>query len=188
MTRLASTSRIATVSSSATASDRMPGTSRVPLRTCRSWPPPWTSGHELGVAAGQQGADPEGPPTLWPETVIRSAPDSSNRTGRWATACTASVWNGTPCSRATAASSATGCTVPTSLLAHMTLTRATSSELDERRAQAVDREVSAPVGLEPGRPSRPRAATRYSTGSSTAWCSMPLTTSRVRAGRRRRAA
>ena len=52
---------------------------------------------------------------------------AAKSTGSAPTACTASVWNGTPNSCAIAASSAIGCTVPTSLLAHITLTTAAAS-------------------------------------------------------------
>ena len=79
-----------------------------------------------------------------------------------------------------AASSATGCTVPTSLLAHMTLTRATSSaaaRLSRRSSTATWPQRSGSSQL-----TEAPCPTRNSTGSSTAWCSMALTTSRVRAG------
>ena len=56
-----------------------------------------------------------------------SAPLAAKSTGSCAAACTASVWKGMPYSCATAASSATGWTVPTSLFAHITLTTATWS-------------------------------------------------------------
>ena len=59
--------------------------------------------------------------------VIASAPLAANPTGSWPAAWTASVWKGMPCSRASAASSAIGCTTPTSLFAHITVTRATPS-------------------------------------------------------------
>ncbi len=70
---------------------------------------------------------PVGPPTLWPLTLSRSAPLAAKSTSTWPTAWTASVWKGIPAALATWASWATGMTVPTSLLAHMTLTRATSA-------------------------------------------------------------
>ena len=59
--------------------------------------------------------------------VSASAPQAAKSTGSVQTACTASVWNGTPCSCAIAASSAIGCTVPISLFAHITLTSAVVS-------------------------------------------------------------
>ena len=181
MTRLASTSRLATVSSSATAkrvdAGRVEGAAAHLALLAAAVGDGARAGRRGGPAGRRR---PTGPPILWALTVIRSAPLSSKRTGRWATACTASVWNGTPCSRATAASSATGCTVPTSLLAHMTLATATPPGA-ERLAQAVDADVAAAVGLEPADRARPRASARYSTGSSTAWCSMPLATTPRRA-------
>ena len=62
-----------------------------------------------------------------PVIVIASAPESAKSTGTAPTACTASVCSGTPYSWAMSASSATGCTVPTSLFAHITLISATES-------------------------------------------------------------
>ena len=56
---------------------------------------------------------------------MRSAPLAAKSTGTCPAACTASVWKGTPNSWATSASARTSCTVPTSLLAHITDTRAT---------------------------------------------------------------
>ena len=54
-----------------------------------------------------------------------SAPDPAKSTGSWAAACTASLWNMIPRACAASARAAIGWTAPTSLLAHITLTRAT---------------------------------------------------------------
>ena len=70
---------------------------------------------------------PYGPPILWPETVIAARPEAAKSTGTWPKACTASACSGMSNSAATSASSRTGMIVPISLLAHMTVARATSS-------------------------------------------------------------
>ena len=115
------------MTAAATANARMAGASRVPERTSLSWPPPCSTGTGWTPRASSSAPAPTGPPNLCPVTVIASAPLPAKLTGSWPAACTASVWNGMPCSRASAASSAIGCTAPTSLLAHITVTRATAS-------------------------------------------------------------
>src|SRR5699024_5463410 len=70
---------------------------------------------------------PCGPPVLCPVTVNALTPLAAKSTSTCPNACTASVCTGIPNSLHTSASSATGLTVPTSLLAHMTLTSATLS-------------------------------------------------------------
>lgn len=69
---------------------------------------------------------PYGPPILCPVSVSAASPLAPKSTSAWPAACTASECIGTPYSRATAASSATGRTVPISLLAHIAVTSATS--------------------------------------------------------------
>jgi hypothetical protein len=64
---------------------------------------------------------------LCPVAVSAAAPEAAKSTGIWPIAWMASVWNGMPRAAASAASSATGCTVPTSLLAHMPVMTAISS-------------------------------------------------------------
>ena len=63
--------------------------------------------------------------------VTAVAPTSDRSTGTWPSACTASVWKGTPALRHAAAMSRTGWTVPTSLFAHMTETSAVRSAADD---------------------------------------------------------
>ncbi len=48
-----------------------------------------------------------------------STPSAATSMGSEPTTCTASVWNTAPCSWAMRASSATGCSVPTTLFAAM---------------------------------------------------------------------
>ena len=100
----------------------------------RSWPPPCSSGDSSAPRTATSAPTPTGPPSLWPVTVIRSRPLRAKSTGTWPTACTASECTGIPCSWAISTTSATGWTVPTSLLAHITLTSATDSRvvLDQR--------------------------------------------------------
>ena len=75
---------------------------------------------------------PLGAPTLWPEMLSAWTPRRPTSRSSQPAAWTASVWNGTPCARATAVSSAIGWTVPTSLLAYWMLTSVVSG----RRAAA----------------------------------------------------
>ena len=123
--RAASSSRRLAMTSAATANARMAGASSVPERTSLSWPPPCSTGTGWTPRASSSAPAPTGPPNLCPVMVIASAPLAAKLTGSWPAACTASVWNGMPCSRASAASSGIGCTTPTSLFAHITVTRAT---------------------------------------------------------------
>ena len=58
---------------------------------------------------------------MCPVTVSAVAPLPARLTGSCPAAWTASLWNGIWYSLATSASSATGCTVPTSLFADITL-------------------------------------------------------------------
>ena len=110
--------------------------------------------------------------------VSASAPLSAKCTGTCAAACTASVWNGIRCSAQTAASSATGAIVPTSLFAHITLTSATlpgSGPIAARRLSA----DTIPVPSTPIQPiSAPSWLASQCTESSTAWCSVAGTSTR----------
>ena len=114
-----------TVSWTAVAKARIAGVSSVPDLMSRSCPPPCSTGTGSTLRASSSAPTPTGPPSLWPVTLSASAPEAAKSTGSWAAACTASLCSGMPYSRAMAASSLTGWTVPTSLFAHMTLTRAT---------------------------------------------------------------
>ena len=105
---------------------RSPATSSVPERTSRSWPPPCSSGVHGDVAAEQQRADADRAAELVPgqrsarrrrTRRSRPAPGRPPAPRRCATGCRRSA--------AIAASSPTGCTVPTSLFAHITVTSAT---------------------------------------------------------------
>src|SRR5690606_30100055 len=119
---------------------------------------------------------------LWPETVIAASPEPPKSTGTWPNAWTASECSGTWNSAATSASSRTGRTVPISLLAHITVARATSSGLRDRasrRASGCTRPWPST-----GRYSTvaPSCSPSQWTASRTAWCSTGLARIRVRAG------
>ena len=70
---------------------------------------------------------PTGPPTLCAEMLIAASPDAWKSIGTCPYADTASQCTGTPWAAASATTSATGCSDPTSLLAQSSVTRATSS-------------------------------------------------------------
>ena len=124
----------------AVAKARIAGASRVPDLMSLSWPPPCSTGTGSVPRASSSAPAPTGPPSLCPVIVSASAPLSAKCTGTCAAACTASVCSGIRCSAQTAASSAIGAIVPTSLFAHITLTRATlsgSGAIAARRLSAV---------------------------------------------------
>ena len=58
--RAASASIDAVASTTAAAKPTMAGVSRVPDRTCRSWPPPWVERDELRTPPDDEGADADG--------------------------------------------------------------------------------------------------------------------------------
>ncbi len=154
-----------------------PATSAVPERMSRSCPPPCNNGTHVTSRRSSNAPTPGGPPNLCAATLIADSPLAAKSTGSWPTACTASLCIGTPYSAATSASSAAGMTVPTSLLAHITDTRATSSWLDSASRSAVtDTDPSASVGSQVT--SAPSCSTSQFTESSTAWCSTSLVTMR----------
>ena len=167
--RLASSLRRAVASSTATAKARIAGASRVPDRTSRSWPPPCSTGTRSAPLASSSAPTPTGPPILCAVMVSAVAPlparldrQLARPPGR------RHCGTGSRTRGATAASSATGCTVPTSLLAHITLIRprprvALDGLAQRRRARAGRRRRPAA-----SRPRRPRARPATRTLSSTA--------------------
>ena len=92
---------------------------------------------------------PVGPPNLWAATLIADSPLAVKSTGIWPTAWIASLCIGTSNSAATAASSAIGMMVPTSLLAHITDTSATSSWSCKRLPQRGRRDGAVGVDRQP---------------------------------------
>ena len=122
-----------------------------------------------------------GPPNLWAATLIADRPLAAKSTGIWPTAWIASLCIGTSNSAATAANSAIGMMVPTSLLAHITETSATSSwSCRAARSAAGATEPSASTGSHVT--SAPSCSTSHSTASRTAWCSTAVVTIRLRRG------
>ena len=176
-TRQANASCALTLISTAVAKATMPGTSSVPERTSRSWPPPCSRGVQATSRPSSSAPTPTGPPSLWP---VMDRPSAIPKwTGSWPMAWIASVWNGMPRERAVSASSATGCTVPTSLLAHMAVTRATSSSSVSASASGATRPAGSTGSQDTDAPS---CDSSQPTASSTAWCSADPDTTRVRAG------
>src|SRR5262249_23524661 len=147
------------------------GASSVPDLMSRSWPPPCSTGTGERLLPRISAPTPTGPPSLCAVTVMASAPERAKSTGSCAAACTASGGNGTPNSWATAASDETGCTAPTSLLAHITLTTAA----EEGSVSSAARSTSAPTRPSASTSSQcataPCVLQSHRTESNTAWCS-----------------
>ena len=80
---------------------------------------------------------PGGPPSLCADSDTRSASTCRSETSTLPAAWTASVWKRTPAARQARATSATGCSTPVSLLAHMRLHRPTSGPSAAKREAAV---------------------------------------------------
>ena len=180
--RAASAGCSATASATAAASAAARATDTVPERRRRSWPPPCTTASNVTSRRTSRAPTPTGAPTLCPETARVAAPDAAKSTGTAPRAWTASVCNGTPWSAASRAASATGWTVPISLLAHISVARAVRSGAAASAAPHAARSTrpSSSTGTSTG--SAPSCAASQSTTSRTAWCSMPVSTIRVRSG------
>jgi hypothetical protein len=177
--RAALVSRPSTAIRAAVAIPTAPATYGVPERMSRSCPPPCNNGIQVTSRRSSNAPTPGGPPNLCAATLIAESPLAANSTGSWPTACTASLCMGTPNSAAIAASSAIGMMVPTSLLAHITDTSATSSWLSSTsRSADADTEPSGAVGSQVT--SAPSCSTSQCTESSTAWCSTSVVTMRRR--------
>ena len=116
---------------------------------------------------------PLGPYILWADRLIRSTFQAATSTGMRPTAWTASQWKTTPRSRQRAPTSATGCSVPTSLFAAIIETRIVSG----RSAAATSPASTRPSGVRRRRASpRSRRARGVRQGSSTAGCSIAVVT------------
>ena len=112
--------------------------------------------------------------------VSASTPLAAKFTGTCPAACTASVWKGIWCPRATEASSAIGWIVPTSLFAHMTLISATEPGSAPMAARSVSggRKPSESTGSQVTSAASWLAS--HCAESSTAWCSIAVTSTRRR--------
>ena len=100
---------------------------------------------------------PFGPYILWAVRLSRSMPIASTSMGSFPAACTASVWNSTPFALHTLPISATGSTVPISLLANMTDTASVLSVMASATCSADTRpclSTSKYVTWKPSRSSR----------------------------------
>ena len=114
---------------------------------------------------------------------MASRPLAAKSTGSCPKACTASEWNGTPYARATAASSVIGCTVPTSLFAHITVTSATDCGVRGDRGLAGRPGATRPAASTGSHSTTaPSCSASHRAASSTAWCSTALARMRSRAG------
>ena len=166
----------AAASDSAVAVPAMPATFSVPARFCISWPPPTSSGWN-GVARRRYRMPlPFGPPNLCDDRLSASTPSRFTSSGIHPGACTASVWSSTRCpferpySRRSPASSATGCNVPTSLLASITL----ATTVVGRSAASNSSTCTRPEWSQPSHvTSKPRSS-RCWAACSPAWCSMEV--------------
>ena len=137
----------------------------------RSCPPPCWTGVSFTSRRTSSAPTPTGPPILCPVMAMVSSPEALKSTGRCPKAWTASEWTGIPCARAAATISATGWTLPTSLLAHMTVIKATAagSASISRCTASTGTTPSASTGSQTA--SAPSCFSSHSTVSSTAWCS-----------------
>ena len=150
----------------------MPGTFSVPARRLRSCPPPVWPAASRTPRRTHSAPTPLGPLSLCADSDSRSTPSSSTASGSLPADCTASVWNSAPRRRAAAASSATGCTVPISLLACMTETSTVSSVSAASSASGATMPLSATGTSDVFQPCRLNAFRVLSTAS----CSMALAT------------
>ena len=129
-----------------------------------------------------------GPPSLCAETASVLIPGRWASTGTAQNAWTASTWKGTPAASHRAASSATGCTVPTSLLAHITVTSATSAARSASSRSSCPGSTRPVASTSSQTSSAPSCAASHSAASDTAWCSTADRTMTVRRGSASRAA
>src|SRR6266704_1572350 len=161
-------------SSTAFPSPMMPGTFSVPGRMPNCWPPPWMMASTACRSRTISAPTPLGAPILWPEIVSKVQPASASETGILPSAWTASTWSGTPAARQRAATRATGCTTPTSLFTHITLTTATpraSAAASASSATAPDASTGRMISSPPSRATACAAA-------RTALCSIADTATR----------
>ena len=158
-----------------------PATSRVPERTPRSCPPPWRMGVGAAERSSRSAPMPTGPPILCAVIVIAVAPISAKSSGICPSAWTASMWKGTPSSAAAWPISRSGCRVPISLFAAMTLMSAVASGSRRSSARAASRSRRPVESTSRSTTSAPRSASQ-STESSTAWCSILVVSTRGRVG------
>ena len=114
--------------------------------------------------------------------VSASTPLAAKFTGTCPAACTASVWNGIWCLRATEASSAIGWIVPTSLFAHMTLIIATAPGSGAMAARSVSGDSRPVRSTGSQHTSAASWLASHCAESSTAWCSIAVISTLRRRG------
>ncbi len=181
--RSRSVSSRARASVAATAKASMSGVGRVPERMSRSWPPPCWTGVRTASRRTSRAPMPTGPPILCPVTARVVAPEAAKSTGTAPRAWTASVWNGTPWEAASAAASATGWTVPISLLTHIRVATATVSGSRARALSQACRSTEPSAWTGTRSTCAPSCSSSQAAASRTAWCSTPVSTIRWRSGR-----
>ena len=160
----------------------MEAVSRVPERTSRSCPPPCCTGVSFTARPSISAPTPTGPPILCPEMDMASSPEARKSTGTEPKAWTASEWTGTPARCASSTISATGWMLPTSLLAHITVTRAIEAGSRDSSASSTARSTTPSASTGSQDTSAPSCRSSHSTVSSTAWCSTAEHRMRVRCG------
>ena len=152
---------------SAAAKPAIPARFSRPALRARSWSAPGRSGSRRTPRRTSNAPIPVGPPNLCAVTDMRSMPDSSNAMGTRPIACAASTCSSTPRARHSAATVATGCTVPTSWLAHCRCTTAVSGPIAA---------ITASGSTRPPRSTPTTVAGPRSAQARTAECSTALTT------------
>ena len=167
--------------SAATPSPTTAGTFSVEARRRRSWLPPTSSGTSSAPPRTHSAAAPSGPWNLWPPRVRKSTPRAPTSTGTLPTACTASHSTGTPRRRHSAATSATGCRVPTSLLASIRPASRVSASTAARKSVA----ATTPCASGATRTTSIPAASSSSAAARTDGCSKAEITTRPRKPARR---
>ena len=113
-----------TTVSAAAAKAAIAGVSRVPDRTSRSCPPPCCTGVSFTARPNHQRADADRAADLVPGDGHGVQPGSLEVHRQEPKAWTASEWTGIAAPGRRSTISATGWTLPTSLLAHITVTKA----------------------------------------------------------------
>ena len=100
------------------------GRAGVPPRRPISWPPPAISGARFWSGRRISAPAPMGPPALWPEMAMETAPSASQSCRARAAACAASTCRAAPCRAQSAAAVARSCRTPVSLFAAIRQTSA----------------------------------------------------------------
>ena len=143
-------------------------------------PPPRNGGVASSSSARPHRAPmPDGPHILWLEKAAKSAPHACTSVALWGTYWQASTTARAPASWAAAHSSATGVSVPSTLL--IAVTDSTLAPSSRRSRSVRSSRPSAVSGIQ--RSSMPRSAASMCQGTTLAWCSMWVSTTTSPAAR-----